>query len=83
MSNGVSAALISVVMPAYNAARTIVTAIQSAQSQTYRDWELWVVDDGSTDGTAELVSQMAENDARIFCCDRMLAKVRLRRVIEP
>jgi teichuronic acid biosynthesis glycosyltransferase TuaG len=65
MSNGVSAALISVVMPAHNAARTIVTAIQSAQSQTYRDWELWVVDDGSTDGTAELVSQMAEDDARI------------------
>lgn len=66
MSNGVSAPLISVVMPARNAARTIVTAIQSVQSQTYRDWELWVVDDGSSDGTAKLISQMAEDDARIF-----------------
>jgi glycosyltransferase involved in cell wall biosynthesis len=47
--------LVSIVMPAYNRADTIQRAINSVQAQTYQDWELIVVDDGSTDGTATLI----------------------------
>jgi len=55
--------LISIIMPAYNAGRTIGEAIASVLEQTWRNWELIVVDDGSTDDTAALVSSVA--DARI------------------
>ena len=54
---------ISIIMPAYNSAETIDEAIQSICTQTYIDWELWVIDDGSTDTTAEVVQSF--DDARI------------------
>jgi glycosyltransferase involved in cell wall biosynthesis len=55
----------TVVMPAYNTARYIRQAIESALAQTVRDFELIVVDDGSTDGTAEIVEEFAQRDARV------------------
>ena len=42
-------------MPTYNRADTIERAIRSAQAQTFQDWELIVVDDGSTDNTSALI----------------------------
>jgi cellulose synthase/poly-beta-1,6-N-acetylglucosamine synthase-like glycosyltransferase len=56
---------VSVVMPARNAERLIDEAIQSVQAQTLRSWELIVVDDRSTDGTAALVTRHASSDSRI------------------
>lgn len=58
-------ATVSVVMPAYNAAATIGSSIASVQQQTRGDWELIVVDDGSTDRTAELAETAAAEDPRI------------------
>jgi glycosyltransferase involved in cell wall biosynthesis len=61
----VAEAIISVVLPAYNAAATIVRAIKSIRAQTFSDWELVIVDDGSTDATPDLVSQLKAEDPRI------------------
>ena len=57
--------MISVVMPAYNAADFIGEAIQSILDQTYTDYEFIIVDDGSTDGTAAIIQSYAERDPRI------------------
>lgn len=57
--------LISIVMPAYNAEETIRQAIQSVIDQTYRNWELLVIDDCSKDHTLEKVRQIVALDERI------------------
>lgn len=56
---------VSVVMPAYNAAETIERSIRSALDQTLPDLEVIVVDDCSTDGTADLVSSLRAGDDRL------------------
>lgn len=56
---------ISVLMPAYNAERYIEAAIRSLEEQTVEKWELIVVDDCSTDGTAQLLRRLAAEDPRI------------------
>lgn len=58
-------ALISVVIPAYQAAAVIGRCIESLQKQTYRELELIVVDDGSNDDTADVVAKLATDDPRI------------------
>ena len=52
--------LVSVVIPSYNASRTIVRAIDSALRQSYSRLEIIVSDDGSTDATSELVSKFSD-----------------------
>ena len=47
--------LVSVIIPTYNREATLKRAILSVIRQTYTNWELIIVDDGSTDGTEELV----------------------------
>jgi glycosyltransferase involved in cell wall biosynthesis len=57
--------LVSVVIAAYNAEAFISETIQSIQAQTYQNFEVIIVDDGSHDRTAEIVKSFAENDDRI------------------
>lgn len=57
--------MISVIMPAYNSERYISGAVESVLSQSYTDWELIIVDDGSTDRTPEIIDEYAEKDFRI------------------
>ncbi|MGR3375702.1 glycosyltransferase family 2 protein [Salipiger abyssi] len=56
---------VSVILPAWQAADRIATAIGSLQAQSYRNLEIIVVDDASTDGTFDLVTAMAREDDRI------------------
>lgn len=57
--------LVSVIIPAYNVEKYIQATLRSVQSQTWEDWEALVVDDGSTDGTAEKIKELAACDSRI------------------
>jgi cellulose synthase/poly-beta-1,6-N-acetylglucosamine synthase-like glycosyltransferase len=57
---------VSVVMPARDEAASIERAIASVQSQTLTDWELIVVDDGSTDGTANVVERIGDRRVRVL-----------------
>lgn len=57
--------LVSVIMPVYNAEKTVERAIRSVQSQTCPDWELLAVDDGSADGSGAVCDRCAQEDARI------------------
>jgi teichuronic acid biosynthesis glycosyltransferase TuaG len=56
---------VSIVMPAYNAGKFIKASIRSVQDQTFQDWELIVVDDGSTDNTAAIIRELQVYDQRI------------------
>jgi glycosyltransferase involved in cell wall biosynthesis len=57
---------IGVVIPAYNAARWVGDAIASVLAQTHDDWCLVVVDDGSTDGTADVVAGLVDQRIRLI-----------------
>ncbi len=52
-------------MPARNAAATLPAAVASIRAQTWTDWELIVVDDGSTDDTAQILAALAREDPRL------------------
>lgn len=62
--------LVSVIMPAYNAERYIRGAIDSVLDQTYEDWELIVVEDGSTDATLDVIRGYTDKRIRLFRNDR-------------
>jgi len=56
---------VSVIMPAYNAEKYIGEAIESILNQTYKDFELIIVNDASTDSTGSIIKTYAEKDERI------------------
>lgn len=58
--------LVSVLIPAYNAERHVAGAVASALGQTYPNTEVVVVDDGSTDGTADVLAPFAERGVRVI-----------------
>lgn len=58
-------ALVSIITPTYNSAKFIAETIQSVQNQTYQNWEMIIVDDGSSDETESVVLSIIQNDNRI------------------
>jgi len=61
----VSPPTVSVVMAAYNAERFLRPAVESILNQTFRDFELLIIDDGSADGTAAILQEYGKADGRI------------------
>lgn len=57
--------LVSIIMPAYNSSKYIYDSIQSVINQTYKNWELIVVDDASKDNTNDIIKSFVIQDARI------------------
>lgn len=57
--------LVSIISPTYNHGRFIAECIQTVQKQTYTNWEMLIVDDGSTDDTLCIAQSFAKNDERI------------------
>jgi glycosyltransferase involved in cell wall biosynthesis len=57
--------LVSVMMPCFNAERTLDIALASLRAQTYPRWEAVVVDDGSTDGTSRILSRFTDSRVRV------------------
>jgi len=73
--------LVSVMIPSYNGAQFIEETLESVLSQTYRNMEIIVLDDGSTDSTGEIVQSIANRDHRIiykYQCNVGLAETRNR-----
>jgi glycosyltransferase involved in cell wall biosynthesis len=56
---------VSIVIPCYNRERYLGLAIQSVLNQTYTDFELIIVDDGSTDASLQIAEQFASEDSRV------------------
>jgi len=57
--------LVSIVIPTYNSAKYIAEAIRSVQNQTYKRWEIIIIDDCSTDNTTDLIKKFVSEDNRI------------------
>lgn len=57
--------LVSIVTPTFNSAKYITETIKSVQSQTYQNWELLIVDDGSSDDTVQMVKEISNSENRI------------------
>jgi len=56
---------VSIVMPTYNSAAFISETVDSIRNQTFKNWELIIIDDGSDDGTQEIIEQL--KDERVTC----------------
>lgn len=62
--------IVSVIIPCYNDEATVGETLDSLQSQTFRDWEAIVVNDGSNDGSADIIRQYGTDDPRIRHIDQ-------------
>lgn len=72
--------LVSVVMPMHNNAKFVLESIDSVLSQTYSNFELLVVDDGSSDGSFDLVSKIADPRIKLFRNEKSLGAAGARNV---
>ena len=70
MNKNISNPLVSIIIPVYNGEKYIAETIQSVIDQTYENWELIIVDDGSTDNTSNIVKKF--NDTRIIYIKRII-----------
>ncbi|MEZ2275913.1 MAG: glycosyltransferase family 2 protein [Microcoleus sp.] len=77
--NDLDLPLISVIIPAYNAENFIAKTLLSVSSQTYQNLEILVVNDGSTDTTADIIKSFAQKDKRVILLEQSNAGVAVAR----
>jgi teichuronic acid biosynthesis glycosyltransferase TuaG len=65
MDNDVKKPLVSIIMPVYNSELFIKKSIRSVLLQTYKNWELIIIDDGSTDNSIEIIRDFEQKENRI------------------
>lgn len=70
MTHAATEPLVSVLLPVFNAEKYISEAIESIQNQSFRDFELLIINDGSTDGTLGILQQHKKTDDRIVIISR-------------
>jgi hypothetical protein len=70
VSTGMGQPVISVLMPVYNAVRFVADAIESVLAQTLKEFEFIIIDDGSTDGSTDLLRRFSGQDTRIRLVSR-------------
>ena len=58
--------VIDIIIPMYNAEKTIVETLRSVMMQSYTSWRVIIIDDGSTDKSADIVKKYIAKDSRIF-----------------
>ena len=73
IDNRYIAGQVSIIMPMYNAGRFVREAIESVQAQDYENWELLVINDGSTDDGPAIVANMAQEDHRLKLINKEIA----------
>ena len=56
--------LVSIIIPTYNRAHLISETLRSIKLQTYQNWECIIIDDGSTDNSAEVIAEFCAQDNR-------------------
>ncbi len=66
--------LVSIIIPTYNRGNLIKDTLDSVLNQTYKNWECIIVDDGSTDNSAQVISGFLEKDKRFKYCKRPTGK---------
>ena len=63
--------LISIITPMYNASKYVAQTLESVLKQTYQNWEMIIVNDGSKDNSADIVSKYTEKDSRIHLINQL------------
>lgn len=62
--------MISIIVPVYNASKSIEACVKSIQQQDFTDWELLLVNDGSSDNSLAMIQELAQTDSRIIVIDK-------------
>ena len=66
---------VSIILPVYNSEKYIKNTINSVLNQTYKDWELIIIDDASTDNSLKIINEFKIDSFRIIKNERILGRV--------
>ena len=66
---------VNILLSTYNGEQYLKEQVKSIQDQTYQDWQLLIRDDGSTDGTVEIIQELVAQDERIRLLIKVLSKI--------
>ncbi len=58
--------LVTIILPCYNAEKTIIDTIKSVQAQSYKNWKLIIIDDGSTDNSIEKIKSVEDKRIKLY-----------------